>query len=435
MWVQKNSLYKEAPLAAKHQQKGIMKLLLLPAVLALNILISTTDSWVSKSPRYLEWALRERGHSVKVVASLNPNTEVPPVEHELHRDTLEDFGDGVAAGGDFNHLLPAHQTYLKNVRRVNVARGAKNTILKRDLDALESEFSSQAVQNELYGQDPLNRNFWYVDGTPLEALSLAFDEILPSHAPDFAPDLVIVGPNEGLHLTPPNSDDDVVVEDLDNMDDKAHALALLAQLHKVPVITVSSEDHDRVYYNDDRYFNVEVAQYKDAFKANPIAKNVQFVNDRIVHLIEKVVGSSLDASLSLNINFPSMNHKYSNCFATSHHGPKFAQVTAAKPKFRMGKIVSVPRADLRKRAQDSETRAYFKLSEDSDRMERLSEIELRRMSAIVSKPGHEFEKNDLHSYYSNKHELSALQRCQIAVSVNHVTKGNNLGTDVFRVPH
>ncbi|KAL6017463.1 hypothetical protein ACNR9Z_000953 [Candidozyma auris] len=56
-------------------------------------------------------------------------------------------------------------------------------------------------------------------------------------------------------------------------------------------------------------------------------------------------------------------------------------------------------------------------------------------SAIVSKPGHEFEKNDLHSYYSNKHELSALQRCQIAVSVNHVTKGNNLGTDVFRVPH
>lgn len=410
-----------------------MKFFLLPAALAVNILITTTDSWVAKGPRYLEWALREEGHEVKVVASLNPNTEVPPLEPEYHQDS--EVVVGAPAGGDFNHLLPAHQTYHRNMRKLKtVARGARNTILKKDAERFDEEFKSQElVHEEAYGQDPLNPNFWFVDGLPLQALSVAFGEILPKHIPDFQPDLVIVGPNEGLHLTSANTNDEVVVEDLDDMDNQAEALALLAQLKNMPVITVSSEDHDRIYYGDERYFNVEEKKYDDSFKANPVAKNVKYINQKVVELVEEVA-PTLTSSLLLNVNFPSMNHQYSQCVGKSSTGPLFSQITAEKTKPHLGKILSVPRVSG-KRDLESET-TYVKMSDEMSRPEPLLKLEFMRLLAILSKSSdlqERLAKDDTQEYYKNKQELRALDNCQIAVAVNHITRGNNLGPEVYAI--
>ncbi|KAM9912964.1 hypothetical protein OXX80_014291 [Metschnikowia pulcherrima] len=82
--------------------------------------------------------------------------------------------------------------------------GAKKVISEKASKEYESEFErqkSKLVSERAYGQDPLNPNFWYVNGSPLEALSIAFNVILPKHRVDFKPDLVLLGPNEGLHLS------------------------------------------------------------------------------------------------------------------------------------------------------------------------------------------------------------------------------------------
>lgn len=404
-----------------------MKFFLLPVVLAANILITTTDSWVAKGPRYLEWALREDGHDVKVVASLNPNTEYSLMA--VKRQEVV----GVPQGGDFNHLLPVQQIYHRNIRKLNtVPRGVRNTISQRESDEFDERFENQDIVSEgTYGQDPLNLNFWYVDGLPLEALSVAFSEILPKHIADFKPDLVIVGPNEGLHLTSPNYKKDVVVEDLEQMENQAEALALLAQLKNYPVITVSSEDHDHIYYGDERYFNLEEAKYEDSFKANPVARNAQYINKKVVELVEEVE-PTITPALLLNVNFPSMNHQYAHCIASTK-GPTFFQVVGEKVEAHLGKILSVPQV-YSKREADSET-SYIKLS-DEGRPEPLLELEFMRLLAILIQPSSQdrlHEKDDISKYYLNKLEARALDRCEVAVAVNHVTKGNNLGPDVFEI--
>lgn len=408
--------------------RNSMKLFLLPVVLAANILITTTDSWVAKGPRYLEWAFREDGHNVKVVASLNPNTEFSTVELEKRQIVV-----GAPQGGDFNHLLPVQQIYHKNIRKLNtVPRGVRNTISQRESDKFDEAFQEQDIVKEgAYGQDPLNPNFWYVDAQPLEALSVAFSDILPNHLPTFTPDLVIVGPNEGLHLTSANSNEDIVVEDLEQMENQAEALALLAQLKSFPVISVSSEDHDHIYYGDERYFNVEEAKYEDSFKANPVARNVQYINRKIVELVEEVE-PTLTLSLLLNVNFPSMNHKFSHCIGTAK-GPTFLQVVGDKVESHLGKILSVPQVSG-KRGLEGQT-TYIKMS-DEGRPEPLLELEFMRLLAILIQPSVQdrlHEKDDVSKLYHNKLEARALDRCQIAVAVNHVTKGNNLGPDVFGI--
>lgn len=400
-------------------EQETMKLLLLPVVLAANILITTTDSWVGKGPRYLEWALREQGHNVKVVASLHQESDARPSKNAE-----------IVEGGEFNHLLPAHQKYLKNKRKLNrVLRNAKKGI-PQDRSQLDETDSQIPIKLAKYGQDPLNPNFWYYAGLPLEALDAAFSTILPSHEAEFRPELVIVGPNEGLSFTSPNSDEEIDVENLEEMENQAEALALFAQLQGLPVITASADENEHIYYADERFFNVETDKYAEAFMVNSVSQNVRFINDKISQLVEEAM-ESFTPSYSLNVNFPSMNYQYSHCITSARKSPRLVQIAeVAKPK--LGKIVRVPTFSKSKR--DEEDASFVKLSENE--ITRLNKAELMRLQAILTKSS----KQDLIRgvddetvTITNEQEQKALERCQIAVAVNHITKGNSLSPEVYAV--
>lgn len=403
---------------------------LIPLAASLNILLSSSDSWVSKNARFLHKALKEEGHNVLYVGPLDSPSELPPLDLIGHDESVER-----RSGGDFDHLLPSNQKYYKQKREQKVPRGAKNVIYKRDAKAYD-DADQQVVNQESLGQDPLNKDFWYVEGSGLQAISVAFTVILPLYYPNFKPDMVLIGPNEGLHLSTSTLQDEVIMsEDLTTKENVVEAMTQYAQVQNVPVIAVSTEDHHHVYYEDEEMFNAEESLYSKHFKSNPISKNVRFVNDRIVELIAKV-GQRLSEHLALNINFPSMNHAHSQCTTNGKKGPEFTQVVRSHSSTgAFGKILAIPKFFMKDNNLVSGKKLYMKVSEDLGTSEEVTPVESMRLSSLI--PRHvqkEVSDNeDLNLLYSNSEELKALENCQIAVSVNHVIKGNNLDTNVLSV--
>lgn len=422
-------------------------LLLLPVVSALNILLSSTDSWVSSNVRYLYPALRAAGHDVVYIGPLNfLDPEAYESDFQRYEDGFQEnqaadiIADGQAhkrltqnSAGAFDHLAEANQEYFKNIRKRNIVpRGAKNSLAKKDLQDFDQQYASQKeklVKNRVYGQDPLNSDFWYVDANPLVALAAAFDHILPQYYDGFTPDLVLVGPNAGLHLTP----DDLLhssgfkAEDLMALADCAHVMRLLAQFHNFPVVSVSVEDEEHVYFEDEDIFNVE-EEYSKSFRRNIVSKNIEFVNQRVVALVESVA-SRLTPNLALNVNFPSINRRLSKCFTKGSLGPDFVQVVRHKlaESTLLGKVYSVPQFAISKDKLNYIGSMHWKTSDAMAGAREILEVEVLRLLPLFEESLADAKfPGEADQELGNLPEARALDHCEIAVSVCDITQGNNL---------
>ncbi|OBA22329.1 hypothetical protein METBIDRAFT_38724 [Metschnikowia bicuspidata var. bicuspidata NRRL YB-4993] len=428
----------------------------LPLAASLNILISSTDSWVEKNARYLHPALVEAGHTVVFVGPLHPNLvnsagglfQAQKPGQRRKASELPDYEDAYSAG-DFGHLKEAHQKYYTYTRKLNaLLRGAKGVIQKKESVEFDAEFvkeTSELVRNPTYGQDPLNPDFWYVNGSPLEALLVAFDVILPTHVSGFSPDLVLLGPNEGLHLTCSDSPDvsGIPITDLLALKDELEAMRLLAQVKNHRVISVSTEDSHHIYYEDEGFFNVEETSYDKLFKANFVTQNIQFVNLRLISLVDKVV-LHMETGQALNVNFPSMNKRLSTCSTSRGVGPQFSQVASSTGKRNMmGKIFAIPQLSLGDDCVEMAQKNLFKVSEALDGAAELSDLEFTRLQHLLAPSDGITVGPDARQSVSgsdetqmracNADEYKALELCQIAVSVNDLARGSSLSEEILDV--
>lgn len=396
-----------------------LSLLLLPVVTGLNVLMTSLDSWVSMNSRYLYRALVEDGHKVIYVGPYSQNT------------------DSATEGGDFSHLLPAHQKYYRYVRKVKtLAKRAKNIIAKKDSEEFDREFESQPlISHKSLGQDPLNKDFWYVNATPFQSLAVALTEILPKYLPDFTPDLVLVGPNEGLHLSTSTHaiKKEILEEDLSTLENQVEAMVHLAQVHHYPAMSVSMEDVHHIYYQNEDYFNVEEKELSNSFKNNHVTSSLRFVSKNIINIVDKV-GPMLESHISLNINFPSMNKETSACFTSSQSGPTFDQVVSAKGNTgALGKVIGIPTFEVSDEEIVTGDLYYYKVSDELLRSDRMSNLEVMRMLYLLEEVQQQATTDEVAGQLINSDEKKALSQCKIAVSVNHISKGNNLDKSFFDV--
>ncbi|ODV77741.1 uncharacterized protein CANTADRAFT_54099 [Suhomyces tanzawaensis NRRL Y-17324] len=304
-------------------------LVLIHSCAALRVLLTSTDSWVSKNVRFMYESLKQEGHDVRVVAPLynrrHPGLVRSLGSHHNRNDPTEEVAHAsedpenpvapqsteIPDGGEFGHLLPVHQTYYSNIKHMNQApRGAKGVI---------KHTKKSIVSNNHFGQDPLDDHIWFVNSGALDALVIGMDVILPQIG--FEPELVVVGPNEGPSWTPLGSDSGGPRGHRGR--GATHAMLNYCMAKNIPSIAVSTKDSHHIYYHDEKYFNIEPKQGQSFFKGNVFGKNIQFVNEKIAHVIDSV---ALDGATALNIIFPSFNHADSRCFTSSSTTMEFRQV-------------------------------------------------------------------------------------------------------------
>ncbi|KAL6452098.1 PHO2 Acid phosphatase [Candida maltosa Xu316] len=294
---------------------------LLASVHSLNILISNADHWVAKNPRYLKSYLTKKGHTVKLISSISDSDSMPLSSENTPTD------------GPFHHLLPVHQSYYKHL--LNLKR-PKHVVIP-----------DKVVQTSQFGQDPLDSDSWYVNSSPLNALQV----ILPNYYPDFEPDLVIIGPNEGW-------ENQYLVE------------SMMKSVEGVSVLAVSTEDAHDVYYLDERYFHVSDSYHRQLKKHNVFTKNIKSINKSIGKIINAMDGSE---AVSAHVKFPSYNHHDSQCVTSHKSETKFKQVHSTRvdaPKYKLnfkterdGNVVKIVGADTARDGFFKETHAQKLLSE------------------------------------------------------------------------
>lgn len=318
-------------------------LFLIPSTLALNILLSSSNSWVSKNIRHLQYELELQNHKVILVAPLY-NRCLGNADCSARSDIRAETSE--FDGGEYGHLLKSHQAYYKNLKAAaaDVVRGAKGVILNKK-SYTPFETSDNSYQGKDFGQDPLNLNAWFVNNSPTNTLLIALDIILPKFYPDFQPDLIILGPDEGVSFT------DLVPYSKRIMGDSINPheeMVRLAMIKNIATVCIGTEDKHNVYYQDEKVFDVtqqifpssdsdDTVEVELSTKNNRFVQNIKFINSKVVELIgtlsEKKDLNKTDALLpnqtSLNINFPSMNHDYSRCLTSRMNkdlNPKFNQI-------------------------------------------------------------------------------------------------------------
>lgn len=438
--------------------------LLVSSASALLILLTLTDSWVAKNARYLHPALVAAGHDVVFIGLLDQAqaslqsaprllAEDSPVSEAQDKDfavlvakhlSLRDVPDSpglpkdqddlefaaavaehmalpAVGGGDFQHLSPAHQTYFSRMRVLKLApRGAKGTVSRRE--AAQAAADSNVVATPAYGQDPLNKAFWYVSALPLEALLVGLDVILPNHLPGFKPDLVLVGPNEGTRLLP-----NVVAPagrithfDLSANVELLDAMCLVAQLRGLPVVSVSTADAEHVYYEDELLFNVEAKEYTQLFKNNAVGRSIQFWNGRIVQLVAQV-GPHVEAGHRVNVNFPVLGGAQA-CPASGSNGPQFKHVVAQAPRS-LGNVFTVPTLAVHDGLVVLDRKRHIKTLDSMAAVSEIALVELARIQHLLA-PNQPTKITG---------EAAVLADCGIAVTVCDHNRGCGLGPQVLDV--
>ncbi|CAI5759583.1 unnamed protein product [Candida verbasci] len=289
------------------------------SIYSLNILLTTTDSWVSKDIRFLYSYLKENNHNVLLMAPLYENNQddLPNFQKKIVRD-----------GGEFAHLLPVHQTYFKKLRNLS-NKGAKNVI-----KLFDSDFDP--VLNTQYGQDSLDEHCWYINSSPMNALRISLDILIPTYYPDFKPDLVLVGPNQGL-----NSSSKI---DFDNFE-------------KYSLVSISLQDKYDLYYQNEKYFNIGWFNSVQLMKHNTFTKNIKFINKKILNLI-----NSLDVNngqIKLDIKFPSLNHDDSHCITSAYSDLSYKQIDNRDKRdriadFEISQFELLPSGEIKKIKQQEE---------------------------------------------------------------------------------
>ncbi|KAG7665133.1 uncharacterized protein J8A68_001189 [[Candida] subhashii] len=265
-------------------------------VLTLNIVLTTTDNWVAKNIRMLYSHLKHHNHNVILVAPLYQTIE--------DDDAITDDPSAIEDGGEYGHLLPVHQTYFKNIKLLN-SRKAKHVIPRQDIFI--------PVKTSQFGQDPLEKDAWYINSSPMDSLTIGMDILLPKYYPDFKPDLIIVGPNEGLESLATVGN--MIESSIDN--------------YGIPVIGISTQDSHAVYYHDEKYFQINPSNTQHLLKHNIFGKNIKFINKQVDSLIDNITQmkkTNNSAAIGLNVMIPSINHAESHCMTSKHSQLEYQQV-------------------------------------------------------------------------------------------------------------
>lgn len=266
---------------------------LVPYVLSLNILLSTTDSWATKNVRSLYNDLLQQNHSVILLGPLYQSILSTEASDGISSEPVED-------GGDFGHLLPSNQIYYNNLMKLKdmesmSSSSPKGLLKQRQIKALNDKydesklFETEKSNSNQYGFDPLDKNCVYVNSNnPINILSGFLNSILPKYFPDFEIDLAIVGPTEG--------DSEKIVNIVNEM-----TKYLLVK--NIPTISAVSADSNHIYFK-----NKSLTQPTSIF-----TRISKFINYKIINTINKL--SELDELLpsfhSVQLKFP--RYFNSNC--------------------------------------------------------------------------------------------------------------------------
>lgn len=114
------------------------------------------------------------------------------------------------------------------------------------------------------------------------------------------PDLIILGPTDA-----PTTDESVI-----------DALQLIKQREEKgfsspTILAVSTNDDNGIYYQDETYFNVQTETYETSIKSNVVAKNLHFINKKILELVYfEELG---DRSPLITMKFPLLNKETISC--------------------------------------------------------------------------------------------------------------------------
>ncbi|EGW30700.1 uncharacterized protein SPAPADRAFT_155831 [Spathaspora passalidarum NRRL Y-27907] len=257
----------------------------------LNIILTTTDNWVSKNVRMLYTHLKHHDHNVILVGPLYQEHE-----DDTTNRTIED-------GGEFGHLLDVHQIYFKNLKKVNKRR-VRNVKSKSEI---EQEEPFTPVSTNYYGQDPLDKNVWYVNSNSNTTLQFTLNNIIPEYYPSFNADLVIIGPNEGLESQA-----------------EIKELVSLSVNSTFKTLAVSTQDNHGIYYQDEKYFNIHPSSHDHLSKHNVFTRNIHYLNRKVDQLIKKM--STTKEVFGLNVVIPSINHDDSHCMIAKHHDMSYEQM-------------------------------------------------------------------------------------------------------------
>lgn len=249
----------------------------------LNIILSTSDSWVTKNVRSLYQDLINENHHVLLVGPLYQSSALFDLDigQNSHMRGYNEEDSVVINnkenndGGDFDHLIPANQMFYKNMKKINFKR-VKNIPSQLDMkrDLLPN------VDGESFGNDPLDKNCWYVNSAnPVNILSIFMDNLLPKYYPDFQPDMIVFGP----------------IESNDNDQEILNEVSKFANFKNIPAITISSSDNKHVYYNE----------------VNGQLKKInKFMNSKISDMIKQISTTKLPDHHSVNMKFPKYLNSY-----------------------------------------------------------------------------------------------------------------------------
>ncbi|KAK6456682.1 acid phosphatase-like protein [Scheffersomyces xylosifermentans] len=399
---------------------------LVNTAVSLNILLSTTDSWVSKNVRLLYSSLTANGHNVLLVAPLyntdvqdqalgqEQTQQVDSLFQVTKRDVEEE--SSIKDGGEFGHLLPVHQTYYKNILKINqLPKRAKNVVRKEDLTKFESTVVSSVKNTKQFGQDPLDSNIWYVNSTPLNSLLVAFDVIIPKFKTEFKPDVVIVGPNEGLSLTTSNNEN--------HTNFQALSMIQASVNNNLTTIGLSTEDNHHIYYQDEKFFNIQSPQI---LKQNVFGRNINFINKRVNQLLEWLSVTSPKEVLALNINFPSINHQNSRCITSNAEAPDFHHVESVSsifppsnlPKFELkDKYIELNEEELLSKTAEKRLTKRDDLESDSTFVDKRSYYYVQNIKnhAKSTLRGIESIRQFIADGQAQLDEMSILKQCGISV--------------------
>lgn len=226
---------------------------------ALNVVVTLVDLWVTKDVRFLHSSLWFHGHDLTLVALLYQRQLTPQL-------AIDD-------GGDFDHLLPVHQKFFANVKKINQAHyggsthppGPPRPFGRHPARAAGGPRGFVAVEapeitdyDVTMGRDPLDQNAWYVNHDPVRAIRLGLDMLEAETI-----DVVVI-------LVP---EDDTVKQVVAKMVEEVRAKG-------ISLLVVNIPGNRHIYYQDENYFRVQQPNGRN-LRRNEMCRNIRIANHQV----------------------------------------------------------------------------------------------------------------------------------------------------------
>ncbi|KAG7195473.1 uncharacterized protein KQ657_003236 [Scheffersomyces spartinae] len=263
--------------------------------------------------------LHEEGHNVVLVGNLydyQDKRDEPQYTNEQQGYSKVSV-ESLKSGGAYGHLLPVHQTYFKSINHIVrehkrcKRRGAKGVIFFKDNEKALINQDHQRHQGKhrrhrkpvitnTFGQDPLERDAWYVNHIGPHSLIFALDVILPTYYDNMTPDLIIMGPTEDT------TTEESVIDAIQYVKQRE-----LKDTKPPTILTVTTFEDSKIYFQDETYFNLQAETYQGSIKSNMVTKTMHFVNKKIVELLNFEQFGTQDSVIT--VKFPSLNLEHTSC--------------------------------------------------------------------------------------------------------------------------